>query len=418
MISFWVLASVMLAIALFIVIHPLLRKQQTLTKGREQQNIDIARERVNELDQELQNNQITQRQYQQTHAEIEQALLNDLQSKDVVVGDDQSKNFRSAIVVAFSVSMITVLGYLYLGNLQGLDIAGAAPVANQSSPATEQQIGSVGQMVQRLAERLQRDPDDVDGWRLLARSYMTLNLYPEAVTALRTARRLVGDDPDVLLELADAIAGTQNESYQGQPTELVKMAMSKAPNNPRVLWMAGQLAAVQGNFAAALQHWRHLQEMVPPDSKAAPVIKKAIAAAQAQSGKTPTVAQQEPEKTASQKLKPVALTVQVSLDPSLISEVAQDDTVFIYAQALDGPPMPLAVARKQVRDLPVNVVLDDSLAMMPSMTLSKFDKVRVAARISKTGNAIPQSGDYQVKISPVAVDLLEPMKLVIRDKIP
>lgn len=415
MLSFWVLAASMLAIALFFVIRPMLRKNYSVTIGREQQNIAIAKERIVELDQELQKDQISQHQYDQTYAEIEQALLNDLQTSSIKVGPRQSSNYRSAAVVAFSVSMITVLGYYYLGNLHGLDVVGTAPAPGQAS---KQQIGSVGQMVQRLADRLQRDPEDVDGWRLLARSYMTLGRYPEAVAALRTARGLAGDDPDVLLDLADAIAGTQNESSQGQPTELVNLAMTKAPNNPRVLWIAGQLAAEQGDYTKALLHWHRLEAMIPPDSKAAPVIKKMIAAAQAQIGERPTDAQQEPTKPVSETLQPVALAVQVSLHPSLTSQVGQDDTVFVYAQALNGPPMPLAVARKQVRDLPVNVVLDDSMAMMPAMTLSKFDKVRVAARISKTGNAIPQSGDYQVKISPVAVDLREPIKLVIQDKIP
>ena len=97
-----------------------------------------------------------------------------------------------------------------------------------------------------------------------------------------------------------------------------------------------------------------------------------------------------------------ALQVRVSLNAALQDQAGPDDTVFVYARSVKGPRMPLAIVRKQVRDLPMTVVLDDSLAMSPAMTLSKFDQVTVGARISKSGNAMPQSGDLQGSVSPVA----------------
>ena len=422
MILFWILATAMLVAALFFVIRPLLRKDLGITGDREQQNINIAKERMGELDLDLKNELITQQQYQQTRAEIEQALLNDLQASENLIERGQNVGYVPAIMVSLGVLLVTSLSYLYLGSLQGLDVVAARPSPEQTKPLSEQPAGSVGEMVQRLADRLQREPDDVKGWRLLARSYINLNRHAEAVAALRTARGLVGDDPDVLLELAGAIARNQGDDFAGQPAELVEIVTSKAPNHPRGLWMAGQIAADQGDFSTALRHWRRLEAIIPVESKASPVIKKAIAAAeQADSGNIPNEAEtaaQTKAKSKSENMQPIAISVQVSLDPGLSAQVSQTDTVFVYAQALNGPPMPLAVSRKQVRDLPLNVVLDDSMAMMPAMTLSKFKQVRIAARISKSGNAIPQSGDYQARVAPVDVTTRDPVKLVILDKIP
>jgi cytochrome c-type biogenesis protein CcmH len=317
------------------------------------------------------------------------------------------------------VPVVTILAYVYMGNLEGLDVAKRSVATDASAQSGGQAMGSVEEMVAGLAERLAREPDDVDGWRLLARSYVSMERYPDAVQALRRARGIVGDDPGVLLELAGAIARNQGGNLGGQPTELLATALHKAPDNPRALYMAGQLAATQGDFNTALKHWRRLDSMTPADSKVAPLIKEAIAEAQkALSGEAPQTTPQAPVEAVTEPTADIALSVHVALDPDLANQVDKTDTVFVYAQALSGPPMPLAVTRKQVSDLPLQVTLNDTMAMMPTMKLSKFKQVRIAARISKSGNAIPQSGDFQVKIAPIAVTSRDTISLVIRDKIP
>jgi len=420
MIEFWLLATVMLAVALFFIVRPLVRKDHRVVEGRNQLNVDVARERMNELQADLDNGVVSSAQFEQTRSEIEQALANDLQdSEDASVHNDKTAVGRgAAIVVGLAVPVATILVYFYLGNPDGLGVAKRSVASNTSMQSGGRAMGSVEEMVVSLAERLKREPDDVDGWRLLARSYITMELYPDAVQALRRARGIVGDDPDVLLELAGAIARDQGGKLDGQPTELLNTALDKAPNNPRALYMAGQLAAVQGDFNTALKHWRRLDSMIPADSNAAPLIKEAIAEAQnALSGEAPQTTQ-APVEAVTEPTADIALLVHVSLDPNLVDQVDKTDTVFVYAQALSGPPMPLAVSRKQVSDLPLQVTLDDSMAMMPAMKLSKFKQVRVAARISKSGNAIPQSGDFQAKVAPITVSSRDTVSLVIRDKIP
>ena len=422
MIEFWLLATVMLAGALFFIVRPLVRKDHFVVEGRDQLNVDVARERMNELQADLDKGVVSSEQFEQTRIEIEQALANDLEESEE--SGSRSKKPAAggrgaAIVVGLAVPVVTILVYLNLGNLEGLDVAERSVATNQPSQPGGQAMGSVEEMVGRLAERLEREPDDVDGWRLLARSYVSMQRYPDAVQALRRARGLVGDDPDVLLEMADAISRNQGGEFGGQPTELLKAAMAKAPDNPRGLWMSGQLAAMQGDFKTALTHWHRLETMIPADSEVIPAIQKALAAAQnAMDGTVPQATQQQVAKPAVEKTPDIALSVHVTLDPGLAGLVDKTDTVFVYAQALSGPPMPLAVARKQVSDLPLQVILDDSMAMMPAMKLSKFKQVRVAARISKSGNAIPQSGDFQAKIAPITVTSRDTVSLVIRDKIP
>ncbi|MDH3900742.1 MAG: c-type cytochrome biogenesis protein CcmI, partial [Gammaproteobacteria bacterium] len=148
------------------------------------------------------------------------------------------------------------------------------------------------------------------------------------------------------------------------------------------------------------------------------VIDQQIAMARQQLGAEGNTATQAATPTLDNTAALPALQIRVSLDAALQGQPGPDDTVFVFARAVDGPRMPLAIVRKQVRDLPVTVVLDDSLAMSPAMTLSKFDRVTVGARISKSGNAMPQSGDLQGSVSPVATRDRQIVQLVINGKVP
>ena len=122
--------------------------------------------------------------------------------------------------------------------------------------------------------------------------------------------------------------------------------------------------------------------------------------------------------TAAPAAAAAAIQVNVSLDPQLAAQAQPDDTVFIFARAAQGPRMPLAIVRKQVRDLPLSVSLDDSLAMSPAMVLSKFTEVTVGARISRSGNAMPQSGDLQGSKSPVVVGKDSNVEITIDSRVP
>ena len=169
------------------------------------------------------------------------------------------------------------------------------------------------------------------------------------------------------------------------------------PQHKNALWMAGIAETQRGDFAAAVKLWRSLEAQLPPGSTEAREIAGFIAKAESE--------------TRTQSGAPVSATpaapggrhlqVRVELADELKSQAAPDDTVFIFARAAEGPPMPLAVVRKQVKDLPLEVGLDDSMSMMQGMNLSSFDRLVIGARVSKSGRPIPSPGDLEGLTNPV-----------------
>jgi len=269
------------------------------------------------------------------------------------------------------------------------------------------------QLVAGLAAKLQEEPENAEGWFMLGRSYMSMGRYPEAAAAFKRVHDLVGDEPAVMLRYADALAMAQGGKIA--PFELIQRALQIKPDDTTGLWLAGLGYEEQGQYEQAVQHWRKLEMMMQDDPAALNEVRNLIARAEQQLGRTVTV-ETTPAKPAA--VSSAALTVTVSLDAALQDKVSADDTVFIFARAMEGPPMPLAAVRKQVRDLPLTVTLDDSMAMMPQMKLSNFTDVTVGARISKSGAPRAQSGDLQGEISSVKTDNKSMIQLRIDQVVP
>jgi len=281
-------------------------------------------------------------------------------------------------------------------------------------------------MVNKLAERMRSQPDDRKGWVMLARSYVVLKRYDEAVDAYRNILRLGGESPELLADYADALAMSAGGRFTPETGELLTRALAAQPDNVKALWLAGHWKNQEGDYTAAIEYWQQAAAQLPADGEDAAVIALQIARAREQLGLPPQAAAQQvagaaaavaPVETPA-ATPPAAIQVSVSLDPQLASQVKPDDTVFVFARATQGPRMPLAIVRKQVRDLPLKVSLDDSLAMSPAMVLSKFPEVSVGARISRSGNAIPQSGDLQGSKSPVAVGKDLSVAVTIDSRVP
>jgi len=271
------------------------------------------------------------------------------------------------------------------------------------------------QLVAGLAAKLQEEPENAEGWFMLGRSYMSMGRYSEAANAFKRAHDLVGDEPTVMLRYADALAMAQGGRIAGEPFELIKRALQLKPEDTTGLWLAGLGYEEQGQYEQAVQHWRKLEAMMQNDPASLNEVRNLIARAEQKLGSTVKV-ETAPAKPAA--ASSVALKVNVSLDAALKDKVSAEDTVFIFARAMEGPPMPLAAVRKQVRDLPLTVTLDDSMAMMPQMKLSNYAKVLVGARISKAGTVTAQSGDLTGEIKNIATNSNEQITLTISQRIP
>jgi len=418
---FLLIVSVMILSAFLIVLPPLLRKHPLAEAGQDQRNIAIARQRLAELKEQLQAGALTQALYDEQLVELEQALSDDLdiqsqaktsptgRRRGALAGAEASKSSGRWMAFVLVLAIPLVAGALYwtLGNYQSLSQVDQPAAANQAAPELEQ----MKNMAAGLAERLKEQPNDAMGWTMLGRSYKYLQQYPKAVEAFEHAYRLIGDQPEIMLLYADALAFASNEQMAGKPAELVFKALAMEPNNVTGLWLGGMAKAQTGDFAAAMALWEKLEAQLPQGSEAQQEIQVLLA----------KLATQMPEGAATQEeAKPataVSIDVQVSLASELQKSAGPNDTVFIYAQALSGPKMPLAIVRKQVSELPLTVNLTDAMAMMPTMKLSNFEQVKLLARISKSGDAMQQPGDLIGVIEQVALTDKAVHKIVINNQI-
>jgi cytochrome c-type biogenesis protein CcmH len=354
---------------------------------QDQRNIVIARHRLTELKEQLQAGALTQALYDEQLAELEQALSDDLDIVPTQASPSQGRWMAAVLLVAIPL----LAGSLYwtLGNYQSLSQVEQTQT-NQAAPELEQ----INKMVEGLAERLKTQPDDALGWTMLGRSYKYLQQFPKAVDAFAHAYQLIGDQPEIMLLYADAMAYVNNQQLAGKPAELVFKALAIEPENETGLWLGGMAKAQAGEFVAAMALWKKLEALLPAGSEAQQEVQGLMA----------KVATQTPEAD-TQPIRPTqaSIDVQVSLAPELQQSASPGDTVFIYAQALSGPQMPLAIVRKHVSDLPLTVSLTDAMAMMPNMKLSNFAEVKLLARISKSGNAMQQPGDLIGVINQMAL---------------
>ena len=272
-----------------------------------------------------------------------------------------------------------------------------------NAPQTAKEIGMSPEhaaMIKALSDRLEQNPNDGKGWAMLARSYAVMGEYKQALPAYEKAVSLIPNDPVLLVDYAEILATANGKNLQGKPSELIKSALLIDPNNVKGLNLIGIASYQAGDYAHAVSYWEKLLKLLPPDSPNAKKINASIAAArerEAEGKNPPSQGVKQPAAESGQ------IGVVVKLSPALAGKVSPNDTVFVFAKAVSGPPMPIAVIRAQAKDLPQKFVLNDSMGMMPSMKLSNFKEVVVSAKISKSGSATPQSGDLKGEVGSVKV---------------
>jgi cytochrome c-type biogenesis protein CcmH len=269
-------------------------------------------------------------------------------------------------------------------------------------------------LTERLAERMKSTPDDADGWSMLGRSYAALGRNDEALSAYDRLLKLRPDDPSVLADYADALA-VKNNQLAGEPMKYVERALKLDPNHLKALMLAGTDAFNRADYAKAVQHWERAAEAGPPDNPLVQMARNGVTEARTRgnllaataSGKpqpaaTATAQQPAGPATATAAVVSGAITGTVTLAPALKGRVGPDDAIFVFARAATGSRMPVAFMRAQVKDLPLNFTLDDSMAMSPAARLSTAGQVVVGARVSKSGQAMPQAGDLEGLSEPTA----------------
>lgn len=412
MLMFWVVAGLLLAGGLLLIL-PSLFRPKAVSQGLEGgANVAVYRDQLKEAERDLAADVITPERFEQLKAEIQRRVLEDTQAA-AGTATSATPARKLAVALALVIPLASVGTYLALGTPDAVAPTVAAPADGDKHQVTPDQIQ---RMVAALAERLKSEPNNAEGWLMLGRSYAALERYRDAVGAFRKAVELMPGNPNVLADLADVMAMAQGKKLAGEPAKVIQQALDIDPRHVKALALAGSVAFETKDYAAARSYWERLVATLPPDSEMVSAVRGSIAeaarleaAAGGASAPAATAAAPAPQPAAAGK---ATVSGEVVLAPELAARVAAGDTVYVFARAAQGPRMPLAILKQPVGSWPLRFTLDDSTAMTPQLKLSGQQQVVVGARISRSGNATPQTGDLLGDSGTVAVGA-EGLRIVI-----
>ena len=453
-IPFIVVATLMLLVALAFVLVPLFRRRtpvsvaDSINLSDAASNVAVFRSARREIEAEFSRGVISAEERDSTLNELSQRLIDEVPEAPpdhttvapTITGSRRAPwwlmGVLGALIPLVAISIYATLGSPHALNGVATTTAGAtSPHAPGGSaggaeggatlPISDKQILA---MVDTLAEKMRQNPADPKGWVLLARSQGALGRFPEAMAAYERAAQLLPKDAQLLADYADVMVMSQGGRFEGKPVELIRRALALDPANMKALALFGTAEMRMGNREGALKQWEKLKALLAKDSDDYRQVESIIV--EIQSGKSlearaPPAAPPPSPATPAQNVRPapppmakvpvapgnapssgtgVAVSGQVLLAPDIMAKLAPTDTLFVYARALVGPRMPLAILRvpaPKAGEFPKAFELTDAMAMAPGMTLSSFPEVVIEARISKSGNAQLQPGDLSGVSEPV-----------------
>ncbi len=400
----------MVALALAWVLWPLLRPTASLAVEHTAANVTIFKDQFADLDADLARGTLSAEQHAESRRELERRLLDEARGPESVRSERRPHRVY-AVIVALVAPIAAAALYWQIGTPGAL--SSQAAVAQDANQPSQEQIDA---MIAKVKQRLEKEPDNVEGWTILARTHYTLGNFQDAAVAYAALTALVPYDADLLADYADALAMSQGKSFAGKPMELVQLALKIDPTQWKALAMAGSEAFERKDYKAAADFWQRLQDSAPADSPIRERVQASIDEARSLAG-IPPVAQSQKGGPAGGVSDARSVSGTVTLSPALAAKVKPDDSVFVFARPADGSRMPVAVVRARVSELPLRFTLDDSRAMAPTSKISALSEVIVNARVSRSGNAIPASGDLEGATEKVKVGT-QGMSVVIDRAIP
>ena len=386
--------------------------------AKQREAIDALRRRMVELDAALSAGSVTDADHARAREALEKrivaAVVGGSALPATATGEAKRRPMALMLGLAGSVCAVAALGYLVVGTPQAISpqLAAAPGTASSTIDAASITPQQIEQLIDRLQVRLKEQPGDIEGWTILGRSNAVLGRHDAAAAAFKQALALRPGDAMLMAHYADALA-TARQSFAGEPEQLVARALAADPDNLKALALAGSAAFDRADYPTALRHWETMARLAPTDEFRAQIQAGIAEAKRRMSGQGAAAAiapARAPAAEATlQSTSEQSISGSVTLSAALAAKVRPDDTVFVFARAAPGGGMPIAILRKQVKDLPLAFTLDDSLAMSPQHKLSSAATVVVGARISRSGNAMPASGDLQgrsVQVRPGARDVM------------
>ena len=429
MITFIISALLILIACLALIIRPLISNTDPIELTRDKQNITFAQTRLAELNNQLKNNDISIAEYDALKLEIETTLLQDIDlnsteetSCDTTVNSAQTNDSSNAVLITLLCTLIPFIGlllYLITGTPAAINLNNLITQASIENPLAEGE--DIDAMIAVVKQRLTDQPDDLEGWLILTRTYTALGRYQEALEANLQLLTIGGENPMVLTQLADTTALLANGEITPAANVYINKALKLDTNYPQALWLAGLSAVQNNNKDEAQAYWNTLLPLLDN----APQQQEELRGVLAQMTDSQVIPEKNTENTQSVEAQDIeiqssetnaqkiALTIDVSVDTSVLDQVNQDHSVFVFAKAKNGPPAPLAVKRLTVSDLPIQIKLSDNDAMIEQFKLSLFEEVIISARISKSGNPIPQVGDIESAVITTKNTNTSNLKLII-----
>jgi cytochrome c-type biogenesis protein CcmH len=409
----WMIGIALLAVVL--TLWPLWARSPGGGPRRRALNVVGYEGRLAEIDAELAAGTLTAEAAQALREEAAARLLTDVGDEAEPAAEAGAVGRRSwglPVVAGVFIAAVSGLGYYFGDSRQQ-----AAWIAESRADPQAAQRLAVDSMVQRLQSRLQKEPDDAEGWAMLGRSYVVMGRYADAAGAYERANRLAVAAPraDWLADEAEVRTMLQGHDFRGLPRQLFERALAIEPEQPKALWYAGLAAAQAGDYAVAVERWLVLRAGDLPDDFREVLNDRLQELAQLAGVDAPSAPQAAgPAPTASAGAPQLVLDLEVAGE----LKVAASDTLFVIARRPDAAGPPLAVRRMGAAALPLQVTLDDSHAMAPGMNLSAADRWEVVARVSRSGTPQAQPGDLEGSIVVDATQARAPIRLRIDRRVP
>ncbi|MGM0677157.1 MAG: c-type cytochrome biogenesis protein CcmI [Pseudomonadota bacterium] len=408
--GFWIAAALLMLTAMMLVIWPFLRRRPGPQVEARGLNLTIYRQRMAELDQELASGLMNREQYEAARLELEDNLITDEEDapQAPVVPSTGSGQRQGGMVLLVSAILIPILALLIHFQLAPAGPDPRQTIAMGQAPSNNPEMGQdaaqhdpeeVERMIDQLKARLEQEPDDAEGWVVLARTYRFLERFDDAAQAYERAHGIIGDDPMLNVDYAETLVVAQDGRVSSQAARLLNTALEQQPDNQNALWLAAIGAFQAGELTRSREHLEHLQTLLDPDTGSARAVQDAlreVGAAMQQEQTDSAPAGTDPQGDAT------VLEVNIELDNALAERLTGDEQVMVFARPVDGPRMPLAVVRTDAR-FPLQVSLEDGsgMGMATQTSMTQYQWIEVVARVSRSGMAEARSGDLEGISDPV-----------------
>ncbi|MDO9454417.1 MAG: c-type cytochrome biogenesis protein CcmI [Stagnimonas sp.] len=412
--TLWLLMAAITCAAALWLTRPLWQRHSQSGVARTAANVAAYSSRLNELDADIAAGVLPADEAAAIQQEMDSRLLADASASAQTAAPRRSEGQRFgvlALLLALTLPVFAGFWYWQAGSWRTAQQIATAPV-DGGAPSD----ADIEAMVARLAAKLQAQPDDAQGWSMLGRSYFVMSRFEDAAKAYSKANELSKSaNADWLVSEGEALALSRDRDLLGRPAQLFEAALALDATYGKAIWYGSLADAQGGNFERAGQRLQQLLAQDLPEDLKTMVVAR-LDELRSLSGAVPSSAPTAPPTAAASE--GTQLTVQITLAPVLAKQLPANATLFVFAKAAKGPPMPLAVQKLPGAKLPLTITLDDTMAMTPAMTLSQFDRYVVTARLSVAGTALAASGDLEGSVELARSEAGKPLMLTINRVVP